>query len=241
MSGRWSGTVDLGSGWLCYQGPIVDAQLHAHHAIQVIKATEPVTLADADGASVETCAALIPANARHRIRASGQTATLIYLEPPNGSPDPGTGPRSWAAAAAGLSDAPGLAALVDAAAAASGVGTAPPGSTSPSDPQVQRAQELVRARLPEAVRLVDVAAAVTMSPSRLTHRFTAAAGIPFRRWVLWERLQLAGNAVACGADLTEAAHQAGFADSAHLNRTFRKMFGITPSDVTSAVTWRIHP
>lgn len=32
-----------------------------------------------------------------------------------------------------------------------------------------------------------------------------------------------------GAGLTEAAHRAGFADSAHLSRTFRAMFGVAPS------------
>ena len=32
-----------------------------------------------------------------------------------------------------------------------------------------------------------------------------------------------------GASLTEAAHLAGFADSAHLSRTFRAMFGVAPS------------
>ena len=32
-----------------------------------------------------------------------------------------------------------------------------------------------------------------------------------------------------GSSLTEAAHEAGFADSAHLSRTFRATFGIAPS------------
>jgi len=31
---------------------------------------------------------------------------------------------------------------------------------------------------------------------------------------------------AGGGSLTEAAHRAGFSDSAHLSRTFRRMFGI---------------
>jgi AraC family transcriptional regulator len=32
-----------------------------------------------------------------------------------------------------------------------------------------------------------------------------------------------------GASLAEAAHASGFADSAHLARTSRRMFGIPPS------------
>jgi AraC-like DNA-binding protein len=31
---------------------------------------------------------------------------------------------------------------------------------------------------------------------------------------------------AAGASLTEAAHEAGFADSAHFSRTFRRTFGL---------------
>jgi AraC-like DNA-binding protein len=34
-----------------------------------------------------------------------------------------------------------------------------------------------------------------------------------------------------GVSLTTAAHEAGFADSAHLSRTFKHMFGLTPSEL----------
>ena len=37
--------------------------------------------------------------------------------------------------------------------------------------------------------------------------------------------------VAAGATLTEAAHAAGFASSAHLSSTFKRMFGLRASDL----------
>jgi AraC-like DNA-binding protein len=44
--------------------------------------------------------------------------------------------------------------------------------------------------------------------------------------VQWLRLIRAVDAHAGGLSLTEAAHAAGFADSAHLSRTFKRMFGM---------------
>jgi AraC-like DNA-binding protein len=38
-----------------------------------------------------------------------------------------------------------------------------------------------------------------------------------------------------GGTITEAAHAAGFTDSAHANRAFREMFGIAPMAVHRSV------
>lgn len=45
------------------------------------------------------------------------------------------------------------------------------------------------------------------------------------------------NRVQAGDDLTGAAHGAGFADSAHLTRTTREMFGLPPSVLSRHVSW----
>ena len=68
-----------------------------------------------------------------------------------------------------------------------------------------------------------------LSPSRYAHLFTTEVGLPFRRYLLWRKLNRSMQAFGRGATLTDAAFEAGFADSAHLTRTFHQMFGIPPS------------
>jgi AraC-like DNA-binding protein len=68
-----------------------------------------------------------------------------------------------------------------------------------------------------------------VSPTRVTHQFTSEIGIPVRRFVLWTRIKRAVEAHRTGRDLTAAAIEAGFSDAAHFSRTFRAMFGLSPS------------
>jgi len=50
-----------------------------------------------------------------------------------------------------------------------------------------------------------------------------------RPYVLWRRLLQVWTLLMRGETLAGAAHAAGFADSAHLSRTARSMFGLAPS------------
>ncbi len=77
-------------------------------------------------------------------------------------------------------------------------------------------------------RLAEVAG---LSPSRFMHVFTESLGIPLRPYLLWLRVQRAAGALASGRTATDAAHLAGFADAAHLTRTFRRMLGATPREL----------
>lgn len=80
--------------------------------------------------------------------------------------------------------------------------------------------------LDRAPAINEAAGHVGLSPSRASHLFVEQTGLPFRAYVLWLRLVRAVDAHAKGLSLTEAAHEAGFADSAHLSRAFRRMFGL---------------
>lgn len=94
------------------------------------------------------------------------------------------------------------------------------------DPRVAKVIAWVASRLDQALSLRDVTALSGLSPGRTRHLFVEQTGLSFRTYVLWLRLVRAVELFAAGASLTEAAHGAGFADSAHLSRTFRRMFGI---------------
>src|SRR5205085_7232909 len=81
----------------------------------------------------------------------------------------------------------------------------------------------------QAVSLAEVAQAAHLSPSRFRHLFVEQTGMPLRTYVLWRRLLHVWELLMEGETLSGAAHAAGFADSAHLSRTARKMFGLPPS------------
>ncbi|MFO0615927.1 MAG: AraC family transcriptional regulator [Polyangiaceae bacterium] len=87
------------------------------------------------------------------------------------------------------------------------------------------------ARLDRPLSLGDVAQAIGLSEGRTRHLFVEQTGLSFRTFVLWLRLVRAVEMFSVGASLTDAAHGAGFADSAHLSRTFRRMFGIAAASL----------
>jgi AraC family transcriptional regulator len=103
--------------------------------------------------------------------------------------------------------------------------------SEPVDRRVTKLVAWLGARLDRAVSLGDAASVVGLSEGRTRHLFVEHTGLSFRTYVLWLRLVRAVEMFAVGASLTEAAHGAGFADSAHLSRTFRRMFGIAAASL----------
>lgn len=75
----------------------------------------------------------------------------------------------------------------------------------------------------------DAAALAFLSPSRFAHLFKEQVGLPFRRYMLWRKLTRAMLVIGRERTISTAAHEADFADAAHLTRTFYQMFGIPPS------------
>lgn len=100
-----------------------------------------------------------------------------------------------------------------------------------TDPRIERAVAYVNARLGASPTLGEVAREAHLSPSRFRHLFVEQTGMGLRPYILWRRFLKVWELLMDGQSLSGAAHAAGFADSAHLTRTSRRMFGLPPSAI----------
>jgi AraC-like DNA-binding protein len=193
----------------------------------------------------QSCAAaLIPSRFTHSIDVSGcGSSAVIFVEPETAE---GRALTARLAGTAQCIDAAALASPVDRLEHAWRIertadaveqacralvrelaGTA--AATEPSDTRVLAAIAHIVERIDNAPSLEEVASLVNLSASRFRHLFVAQTGMPMRTYVLWRRLLHVWTLLMRGETLTGAAHAAGFADSAHLSRTARAMFGLPPS------------
>ena len=110
-------------------------------------------------------------------------------------------------------------------------------SRKPSDARVAAAIATIKRDPTGRHTLIELAASVGLSSSRLRHAFKEATGVPVKRYRIWLRIGFAMREVHRGATLTQAAYAAGFASSAHFSKAYRDMFGMAPSTFAAA-SWR---
>lgn len=91
------------------------------------------------------------------------------------------------------------------------------------------AEELLRARIGECVRLSDLAAAIDVPPVQVARAFRAHCGLSVGEYGRRLRIEWA-TAEIVGGDrpLAEIAAEAGFADQSHFTRLFMRYVGTTP-------------
>jgi AraC-like DNA-binding protein len=105
------------------------------------------------------------------------------------------------------------------------------GARAKPDGRILSALQRMRDEPQRSHSLAELGKSAGLSTSRFLHLFKAQTGIPLRRYRLWNRMGAAVGAFRQGVSLTEAAHAAGFASSAHFSTAFRDMFGMMPSEL----------
>ncbi len=216
---------------------------HSHHALQIALALEGSCLFRSEAeAWTEFAGALVGSDRLHQFQVEGATVAHLFVEPetPQGrvlrewlgnasiAPLPGAQQQAMAQRLRQVLHAPAQA-TIDAGRETIALLAGTPSAAGPVDERVAKAIAHARERLHAGVTLASAAEAAALSPSRLRHLFMQETGTGFRVYVLWLRLNAAIQAAQAGRNWTEAAHEAGFADSAHLTRTFKRMFGINPA------------
>lgn len=91
--------------------------------------------------------------------------------------------------------------------------------------------ERMRKTPDEALTLTEAARFAGLSASRLSHLFTATMGVNFKRFQLFQRLELADRLMKAHPDwrVGRIAEECGFEDPLYFSRVYRKARGVPPS------------
>ena len=215
-------------------GPGSSSAGNAHHAMHLVVASVGTLRVRAGSDAVEAPGVLTAPNVPHALDAEGREVLLVFVDPESEA-----GSRLAAsmegplrvvdeATRASLMSSPGDPMTWGARAVDELAGLAR--GERRVHPRVRAVLRHIRAVEPDAdTSLAELARVARLSEGRLLHAFTESVGIPLRPYLLWLKLQRATVAIVQGETLGQAAALAGFADAAHMTRTFKKMFGMAPS------------
>jgi AraC-like DNA-binding protein len=232
---------------LATEGAGAQSEMHAHHAMHFVLARRgELKLRTSPRAPWVNCAgALTAPDAPHAIDARGETVLFVFLDPqsdvgecllrvvPNGVRCVMAKERDQILAGASATAIMGGGGAEWMRRAAGVLGAVPSEMKRPAvHPRVRKLLRLLQSDDRGVKRsLQELAGAVGLSPGRMMHVFTSSVGVPLRPYLAWLKLQRAAGAIVTGLPLTEAAQMAGFSDAGHMSRTFRRMFGVAPSQL----------
>jgi AraC-like DNA-binding protein len=235
----WEGASMWVLGTRPGEGPYPKTAFHAHHAVQVTLSLRGWFTLETRDRQLGGPAAAVAPDTDHALAGEGVVAHLFI--DPEGRPGRELQRALFSGAPLVALPAPRQAepllaafeaprrkdqTLIDLGRAM--VAQLAPGSERDERPEVRvrKMSAWAAGRLDTPVSLTDAAAHVGLSTGRARHLFVEQTGLPFRTYLLWLRLTRAVELFGQGSSLTDAAHGAGFSDSSHLSRTFRRMFGI---------------
>ncbi len=208
-------------------GAATSASSHRHSAVQFVRCRDTAVRFRIAGHTFDAGAAIVGADVEHSFEASGGVVELFLVEP---SGPFGRTLNEFASRRIGVDLASSVndrsappvdpdERIVWGRALLAGLdGVDAPRSVGAWRREVSQAVRLVVVSTGSVPRLTDVAAHVGLSPRQLSRSFAEQVGMPFRRFIVWNRVRRAVLALRSGHDLTTAAASAGFADSMQVGR-----------------------
>ena len=102
------------------------------------------------------------------------------------------------------------------------------------DRRLRRAAEFLDAHCGEGVSLDQLSQVADLSPTQLIRSFRRRFGLTPHAYLIDRRIRLARQRLRQGEGLAEVALATGFADQAHLQRTFKRLVAATPGQYRAA-------
>ena len=96
-------------------------------------------------------------------------------------------------------------------------------------PAIRRARQYLDESYGRDVSLSELARVCGLSPFHLARAFTAQFGLPPHAYLNNLRVTHAKRMIRAGTSLAEVAYAVGYCDQSHLNRRFKRIVGVTPS------------
>jgi transcriptional regulator GlxA family with amidase domain len=107
---------------------------------------------------------------------------------------------------------------------------------SADDPLVRRTLDYVHHTAEPLLTLKNIALAMGVRASHLTHSFAQRTGQPLYRYVMSLKLSRALHRLATSdADLTDLALDLGFSSHSHFSAVFKTRYGMSPSEARTRV------
>jgi AraC-like DNA-binding protein len=100
---------------------------------------------------------------------------------------------------------------------------------------VARTKAYIREHFDEGITLDELSRRAGLSRYHLLRVFKAETGLPPHAFHNHVRVLHAKELIAHGHAIIEAAHATGFYDQSHLNRIFKRTFGVTPGQFSNSV------
>lgn len=243
--------IDL--GWALHRGPIDDAKLHAHDALQISVTRDKKIGVNLGESTIWASTVLIHRGVRHAIHCpSGTTPTTLFLDPDSEAA------RGLAARASGRSvvELSGTIELAvrklmharfdDDESAAQAFDNFSnffrrAKADRPNDPRVRAALVTLVEGHRQKWPLAGLAESAGMSIPQFARLFQRCVGLPVRTHVRWLRFQTAIRSLARHGDLTSAANDAGYLNALQFTAAFCRTFNLSPSVFAHTLQPKTHP
>lgn len=221
-------SLTVGRGWALYVGPVEASRVHRHHAEQIAWSLGGTLEVTGPWGALESHGHVLTADLPHSFSAS-RVVRMVFLDPTMSGSAAGDISTAGAFTLTTLQIDVLEEELTRWQEGAGPEGLAETDKRPSDDLRWRRTVDWIERALDGPARCQDAALAAGLSESHFMHWFAGRSGLAFRAYVRWLRLQTAVRALSKGSNLTAAAHEAGFSDSAHLSRTFVATFGIRPA------------